>query len=86
MNTLELQKELTFEEVKHFFSKCNEYIIEESGNNIKITLQITKDVTYDENFEPIFKYEYVDNLVYKPCYQTLIRTINNLASLANLKK
>jgi hypothetical protein len=88
INTLDLKKELTFEEVKHFFSQTAEYEVSEHDEHgtIKINLKVTSKVEYERDADGFMKtplvpnYEYVniDTLVYKPTLQTLIRDIASL--------
>lgn len=85
IENLDLQKELSFEEVKHFFSKCDEYEISKHDDKgtFKISLKVLKDVDYgsEVNAEPIITYENISTLVYKPSIQTLIRDIHKLGGL-----
>lgn len=80
MQNLDLQKELTFEEVNHFFSKCSEYEISrhDEYGTIKINLKCLKQVDYDKDMNPQYTYHNISTLVYEPTIQTLIRDIENL--------
>jgi len=80
MGKLDLQKELSFEEVEHFFSMCGEYTVtkNDSHGTIKIELKKTDTVDYDSNLKPSYTYKYTSLLIYHPTYQTLIRQIHTL--------
>lgn len=79
MENLDLQKELSFEEVKHFFSKCDEFEISKHDDKgtFKINLKVEKEVSY-RNIEPIISYHNYSTLIYKPTIQKLIRSILKL--------
>jgi len=80
MEKLDLQKELSFEEVEHFFSDCGEYTVTRNDSNgtLKIEFGKTDTVEYDSNLKPSYTYKYTSILTYKPTYQTLIRNIHIL--------
>jgi len=80
MNNLDLQKELSFEEVQRFFSKCSEYEVSKNDDNtIKLNLKFLKSVTYNPTTkEHTHEYHNIDTLLYRPTLQTLIRDINGL--------
>ena len=87
MQNLDLQKELTFEEVKHFFSKCDEYEISKHDEHgtLKINLKCTKSVEYDNEMKPTYIYHNIYTLVYQPTIQTLIRDIQSLGYRKHLE-
>ena len=75
---LDIDKELTFEEIKHLLSKTDEFSIKKQPNKIlKLTLKCTVSVGRSGN-KPIYEYAYLDTLIYKPTLQTLIRDISGL--------
>jgi hypothetical protein len=82
MENLDLQKELSFEEVKHFFSKCGEFEISKHDDKgtFKINLKVEKEVNYssDVNVELIISNHNYSTLIYKPTIQKLIRAILKL--------
>lgn len=87
MQDLDLQKELTFDEVKHFFSKCDEYEVSkcDERGTFKITLKVTKLVDYDKRMNPKYTYHNIAISAHKPTIQTLIRDIESLGYLKHLQ-
>lgn len=69
----DLQKELSFEEVVHFFSQTNEFSVEKADEHgsIKLTLKCLD--------------EKIDTIMYKPTFQTLIRDIQSLGYRKHLE-
>lgn len=67
LTDLDLKRVLSFEEVKHFFSKCNEYDVTKHDDfgNIKISMP---------NYG-------LKTIIYEPTMQTLIRDIYGLGYL-----
>jgi sporulation-control protein spo0M len=86
MQNLDLQKELTFEEVKHFFSKCDEYEVSQYDEHgaFKITLKVTMSVDYI-GVKPTYTYCSIATLVYEPTIQKLINAIEMLGYRAHLE-
>lgn len=85
---LELQEELTFEEVKHFFSYTQEYVVtQEPKGVIKISLAVTKEVRFPNGLdgEPEYDYIHLDSLILRPTIQTLIRNIESLGYRKHLE-
>lgn len=79
MVKLNLLREMSFEEVKHFFSETDEYEVLRHGNpnTVKIRLRCVKSVTYNNRLEPTYIYHYIEMLVYRPTIQQLIRIIGS---------
>jgi len=88
IENLQLQKELSFEEVKHFFSYTDEYIVtQEPKGVIKISLAVTKEVRFPNGLdsEPEYDYVHLDTLILRPTIQTLIRQIESLGYRKHLE-
>jgi len=54
-NPIDLEQELTFEEVKHFFSKNKEYIVEQEGANIKIHYNGEFSLEYKPTYQTLIR-------------------------------
>lgn len=82
IENLELQKELSFEEVEHFFSFTKEFTVTKDPANgcVKIQLAVLKEVKFPNGIdnEPEYDYINLDTLIFRPTIQTLIRAIENL--------
>ena len=65
---MDVQKELSLEEVENFFSICGEYKVEKLNDSGSIKLSYTNGIDG----------EIYTKLMYKPSIQTLIRDINSL--------
>lgn len=81
MNPFDLTRELSFEEVKQFFSKNSQYTVTLNEVNNPKCVVIT--LKWLQNFEvvdkkEIYTYDSVSNTVYKPTIQSLITAIQSL--------
>ena len=73
MKNFDLQAELTEEELRHFFSKTDEYKVEK-----------IKESTYKINYEAFNGIQ--ERIIYKPTIQTLIRDIASAAYLEGYER
>lgn len=55
MQNLDVEKELTLEEIQHFFSKNKEYVVEQEGLNIKITYNEESILEYKPTYQTLIR-------------------------------
>ena len=54
-NPIDLEQELTFKEVKHFFSKNKEFTVEQEGINIKISFYDKNILEYKPTYQTLIR-------------------------------
>lgn len=79
MQNIDPLKILTYEEVKSFFSACEEYEVENMNGCIKIKLKCIDNIECCTDGKQVYTYYYISLAVFEPTFQTLIRTITKLA-------
>jgi hypothetical protein len=80
LENLELQKELSFEELTHFFEMTAEYTVkkhETMESTYVLSLEVT-DVVKLVNDEIVTESVFLTTNIYKPTMQRLIRNIGSL--------
>lgn len=87
ITNLDLQKELTLEEIQHLFSKTDELTATQADENIKLNLRVTTKVEYlgPGISNPKYTYQDIDTLIYQPTIQTLIRDLMSLGYRKHLE-